>query len=171
MNARGLTMIELLVGLATATIIGAVSAGILKAGIMTYTYSTRQNDALTRTRKALGGEGAAPGILRAGRLADAVSALDAAAVGVVSSTSTVLTSYYVSGGALYLSKSGTPVLHADSITSLTVNYYNMNGSGLIVESTAPASARLVTALVTLRGKTSKLRDYHLFSGTLLRNHP
>jgi hypothetical protein len=171
MNERGLTLVELLVGLVTATIIGAVSASILRAGIMTYSHSVRQNDALTRTRKALGGEGAAAGVTRAGRAAHAVSALDAASVGVLSSTSSVLTSYYVAGGDLYLSKGGVAGLHADKITAMTVNYYNMDASGLIFESTVAASARLVTALVTLRGNNIKQKDYHLFSGTLLRNHP
>ncbi len=170
MNRRGLTLIELLVGLVTATIIGAVSASILKAGIMTYTHSVRQNDALTRTRKALGGEGSAAGIVRAGRSAHTVSALDAAVVGVLSSTSSALTSYAVTGGDLYLSRNGVTSLHADKITSMTVNYYNMDSAGLIFESTSAASARLVTALVTLQGATNKQKDYHLFSGTLLRNH-
>lgn len=170
MNRRGVTLVELVVGVATAVTIGAVSAGILKAGIMTYGHSVRQNDALTRTRKAVGGEASAFGILRASRAANAVSALNAAQVGVLSSTSTVLTSYYVSGGQLFRAVAGAPSMHADEITSMTVNYYNLNGNGLIIESTSTASATLVTALVTLQGKTSRLRDYHLFSGTLLRNH-
>ena len=171
MNRRGVTLVELLVGLVTAVIIATVSAQILKAGILTYAFSVRQNEALTRTRKALGGEGAADGILRAVRAAYEVSALDAARVDVHSSTSAVLTSYYVTGGNLYRAKDGVGALHAEAVTEMTVNYYNINGSGQIVESTATASATLVTALVTLRGKTSKQKDYHLFSGTLLRNHP
>lgn len=171
MNARGLTLTELLVGLAAATIIGAASAGILKAGIMTYAHATRLNDALTRTRKAVGGEASAAGVLRASRTAHAVSALDAASVGVLSSTSAALTSYYVSDGGLYLSKGGVSGLHADKVTAIAVNYYNLDGSGLIMESTSAASARLVTALVTVAGRTSRQKDYRLFSGTLLRNHP
>jgi len=171
LNDRGLTLVELMVGLVTATIIGAVSASILKAGLMTYNHSVRQNDAMSRTRKALGGLGAETGILRAGRAAYAVSALDASSVGVLSSTASVLTSYYVSGDGLYRSQGGVPSLHADSLTSLAVNYYNLDASGLIIESTSPVSAKLVTALVTLEGKTDRQKDYHLFSGVLLRNHP
>lgn len=171
MNRRGVTLVELLVGLTTALIIGAVSASLLKAGIMTYTYSVRQNEALTRARKALGNEGEATGVLRGSRKADSVSALNAAQVSVQSSTSATVTSFYLGGSGLYRSVSGAPTLHAESITSMTVNYYNLNGSGLIIESTAAASATLVTAQVTVAGKTSKDRSYHLFSGTLLRNHP
>lgn len=170
MNARGLTVVELLVGLVTAAIIGAVSAGMLKAGIMTYTHSVRQNDALTRTRKAVGGEGAAAGVLRGSRSAHAVNDLNAGEVGVLVSSSSILTRYHVAGGDLFLSKGGASGLHADDITSIAVNYYNLDGNGLIMESTAAASARLVTALVTVAGKNSKQKDYQLFSGTLLRNH-
>ena len=171
MNRRGVTLIELLVGVATAVVIGAVSAGILKAGIMTYTHSVRQNEALTRLRKALGGEASAFGVLRASRAANAVSALSADTVGVVTSTSVVLTSYYVSGGKLYRSVDGVVTQHADEMTTVAVNYYNLDANGLIYESSVTASAMLVTAQVTLQGKTGKLRDYSLFSGTVLRNHP
>jgi hypothetical protein len=170
MNRRGLTLVELLVGLVTALIIGAVSASILKAGIMTYTHSVRQNDALTRMRKALGGEASAAGVVRAGRSAHTVAALDASAVGVLVSSSSVLTSFDVSGGNLYLTKGGVTTLHADQITQIAVNYYNLDGNGLIFESSVAASARLVTTLVTLQGKTAKQKDYKLFSGAVLRNH-
>lgn len=171
MNRRGLTLVELLVGLVTALIIGAVSASILKAGIMTYTHSVRQNEALTRTRKAVGGEGAAAGVVRAARSAHAVSDLEDDEVGVLSSTSSVLTSFEVEDGSLYVTKGGVTALHADRIAEIAVNYYNMDGNGLIAESTSAASARLVTALVTLKGSTPKQKDYKLFSGVILRNHP
>lgn len=170
MNRRGLTLVELLVGLVTALIIGAVSASILKAGIMTYTHSVRRNEALTRTRKAVGGEGSAAGIVRAARSAHAVSDLEDDEVGVLSSTSSVLTSYEVEDGGLYLTKAGVTALHADQVTEIAVNYYNLDGNGLIFESTAAASARLVTTLVTLKGKNNKQKDYKLFSGVVLRNH-
>lgn len=171
MNRRGLTLVELLVGLVTALIIGAVSASILKAGIMTYTHSVRQNEALTRARKAVGGEGSAAGVVRAARSAHAVSDLEDDEFGVLSSTSSVLTTYEVEDGGLYLTKDGVSTLHADQITEIAVNYYNLDGDGLIAESTSAASARLVTALVTLKGKTPKQKDYKLFSGVILRNHP
>lgn len=169
MNTHGVTLIELMVGFVTAVVIGAASAGLIKAGIMTYTFSTRQNEALTGTRKAVQGEGAAAGILPSGRGAYAVNALSAASVDVLSSTSSVLTSYYLSGGSLFKSKDGVGAKHADAVTAVAVNYYNMDGDGLIVESTSTAGAWLVTALVTVQGKTSQQKDHKLFSGTLLRN--
>lgn len=171
MNSRGVTLVELMMGVVTAVIIGAASAGLLKAGIMTYTFSVAQNEALTKTRKAVSGEGSVSGIVPAGRGAYAVDALNASQVAVLSSSAAVVTSYYISSGSLFKSKGGTAGLHAESITSVEVNYYNMDSNGLITESTSAASARLVTALVTMAGKTSKLKDHKLFSGTTLRNMP
>lgn len=171
MKDRGFTLIELLVGLATAAIIAAVSAQVMKAGLMTYHYSVRQNEALTRTRRALGGEGASTGLLRAGRAASAVDVLSVSSAAVVSAPSAVVTSYYVAGDGLYRSQAGAVALQAGAITSLTVGYYNMNASGQIQVSSAASSATLVTALVTLQGKTDKQRNYRLFSGASLRNHP
>ena len=170
MNRRGLTLVELLVGLVTALIMGAVSAGILKAGIMTYTHSARQNDVLARARKALGGEASAAGVVRAARSAHTVSDLEDDEVGVLTSSSSVLTSYEAEDGSLYLTKGGVTTLHADQVTEIAVNYYNLDGNGLIFESTAAASASLVTTLVTLKGKNNKQKDYKLFSGVVLRNH-
>lgn len=171
MNSRGVTLIELMMGVVTAVIIGAASAALIKAGILTYSFSVSQNAAMTKTRKALQGEGAATGILPVGRGAYAVNALNASQVAVLSSTSAVVMSYYVSAGNLIKDAGGVPGVHAESITTVAVNYYNLNSSGLIIESTSAASARLVTALVTVAGKTNKHKDHKLFSGTLLRNMP
>ena len=50
---RGLTLIELLVGMATAVIIGAVCAKILHLGIVSYNYAYRQNAAPALVRYRL----------------------------------------------------------------------------------------------------------------------
>lgn len=171
MKTHGFTLVELMVGVVTAAIIGTVSAQLLKVGLMTYNHTVRQNDSLTRTRRALGGEGAATGILWASRGANTVSGISADAAAVVAPVSAEVTSFYVAGPGLYRSKSGTTVLHADAITNLTVHYYNMSPSGGIQVSSAPSAATLVTTLVTMQGKTSRQTDYRLFSGASLRNHP
>lgn len=171
MNDRGLTLLELLVGIVTAAIIGAVSTQMLKAGIMTYNFSVSQNDALTKTRKALGREGASSGIMPAGRAAAKVLGLGVSSVTFASLYSGV-TTYYVTAGNLNRTGTAGSALQAGSITSLAVGYYNMDANtGLIRVSSAASSATLVTALVTLKGKTNKLSDYTLYSGALLRNHP
>lgn len=170
MKNRGFTLVELMVGVVTATIIGTVSAQLLKVGLMTYNHTVRQHDSLSRTRRALGGEGAATGILWASRGANTVSGIDAAAAAVVAPVSAEVTSYYVAGPGLYRSRSGTAVMQADEITGLTVNYYNMSPAGVLQVSSAPSAATLVTTLVTMQGKTSRQTDYRLFSGAALRNH-
>lgn len=171
MNKRGFTLVELMVGVVTAAIIGTVSAKLLQVGLMTYHYTVRQHDSLTRTRRALGGEGSATGILWASRGASIVSGISADAAAVVAPVSAEVTSYYVGGDGLYRSRSGTAVLHADAITNLTVHYYNMSPAGVIQVSSAPSAATLVTTMVTMQGKTSRQTDYRLFSGASLRNHP
>lgn len=171
MSRRGATLVELMAGVVTAAIIAAASAGLLKAGMMTYTASVRQNEALTKLRKAVGSEGSATGILPVSRGAYAVNALNAAQLAVLSSSSAVVMSYYASAGNLIKSQGGVPATHAESIGTIAVNYYNTDSNGLVVESTTAAGARLVTALVTYPAKTNKLKDHKLFAGTLLRNMP
>lgn len=169
--SRGVTLIELMVGLVTATIMAAVCAKVLQLGIMTYTYSVRQNSALTQTRKALAGDGARYGALAASRGAHSFSALGAASLAVKSSTDSVITNFFISGSNLYRTKSAETVLQADAVASIAVSYYNMDASGLIMTSTAAESSTMATTLVTVPGKTAKQKNYTLFSGAQLRNHP
>jgi hypothetical protein len=170
LDSKGLTVMELVVGVATAAIIGLVSAYLVKAGIMTYNYSARLDDALTRTRRSLGGAGSATGILESSRSGYAVTALNASTV-TVNSPASLTNSYYVNDQGLFRSKSGVGSVQADQITHLAINYYNLDASGLIIESTAAVSAKLVTALVTLQTKSKQPKTVKLFSGAILRNHP
>ena len=56
--SRGITLIELLVGMVTAAILASVCAEVLLIGIKTYRYADRQTASLTATRKVLMGDGA-----------------------------------------------------------------------------------------------------------------
>jgi hypothetical protein len=171
MNKRGFTLLELLVGLVTATVIGAVTAQIMKAGIMTYNFSVRQNAAMTRTRKALGGMGSATGIMPESRAAVSFAGINGSTVSVVSSSNSVVVSYYVAGSNLLRSKTGSTIVLSDEVTRLSVNYYNMDAvTRLIRVSSAASLATLVTSSVTLKGNSSRQKDYYLYSGALLRNH-
>jgi prepilin-type N-terminal cleavage/methylation domain-containing protein len=168
---RGMTLLELMVGLVTAAIIAGVCAKVLQLGIMTYNYSVRQNESLTRTRKAMAGDGARFGVLWAGRGANSFSGISASSVAVVSSSASVVTEFYVTGGNLYRTMSGTTILQADAVTALALNYYNVDSSGLIMQSTTPALATMATAIVTVKGNSNSQKTYTLFSGAKLRNHP
>lgn len=166
---RGFTIVELLVGVVTAATIATVSAMVLKAGLMTYNYTTRQNQMLAGGRKALGGEGSARGLVLTSRSSVSVTSLSASSL-VVLSTLSVVTTYAVSNENLVGTSSGATVLKAGPMSSLALNYYNLDGAGRIVESTAAASAVLVTALVSLQGQFAGQKTYTLFSGAKLRNH-
>ena len=168
---RGLTLIELLVGMATAVIIGAVCAKILHLGIVSYNYAYRQNASLIRTRKALVGDGAHTGVLAESRGAYAVSGVQASTASVLSTASAVLTNFYVTNGNLYRTKAGAASVQADSVSSLSLGYY-MSTDGMISSTTVISSATMVTALVTVgSGTTSAQKPYSLYAGARLRNHP
>ena len=165
-----MTLIELLVGLVTAVIIAGICAKVLQLGIMTYTFSARQNAFLSQVRKAVAGDGAHLGLLWEGRGSTSFSALSAVSMAVVSSDS-VNTSFFIANGNLYRTKATDTVIQASGINSLSLNYYNMSAAGVIMTSTAPESATLATALVTMQGNSNTQKTYTLFSGARLRNHP
>lgn len=166
---RGFTLVELTVAAATAGVIALVSALLFKAAFVTYMYTLNQGLALASARGSLSGDGSRFGILWESQSGDAVSALTDDELTVVSSATT--TRFHLSGGGLYKTRSGVSTLLADSVDGLTVNYYNLDASGLIMESTSAASASLVTALLDMRGNAANDRTYRFYSGARLRNHP
>ena len=168
---RGMTIIELLVGMATALILVGVCAKVLQLGIVTYGFASRQNTSLTRTRKAMAGDGARVGVLEASREAYAVSGVSGSTVSVMAASS-LATSYYVKNGSLYRDRGGVSSIQADAVTSLSVNYYLATG-GMISSTSVAASATMVTAIVTIGTGTASTakKPYSLYTGAYLRNHP
>jgi len=170
MNRRGMTLLELLVGLITAGIIASVVARVLQLGIKTYRYSARQSDSLTRTRKALMGDGARLGVLAAGRESYSFSSVQTSSLALA--TPSFSTNYYVTGSKLYRAKSGTTVVQADQVNGLTLGYY-MSTNGIISSTTIASSATMVTALVSVTTGAVSAGTYNafsLYSGAQLRNH-
>ena len=167
----GYTLLELVVGLAAAGIVAMATALLFKAGIVTYNYNIQQNAALSSARDAFNkASGGRSGMLWSSQSAQAVQSLSATSLAVIS-TSAVTTSYTLTNGTLIRAGGGGSTMpQAASISALAVNYYNMASSGLITESTAAASASMVTALMSVVGN-DKWRTYYMFSGTRLRNHP
>jgi prepilin-type N-terminal cleavage/methylation domain-containing protein len=171
MNRRGMTLLELLVGLVTAAIIASVCAKVLLLGIKTYNYSARQTASLTRTRKALAGDGSRAGLLGAARGAYVFSTVSASSVAVTSSSAA--TNFYVKNSNLYRTKSGSSVIQADGVGALTLTYY-MSTAGIVSSTTVASSATMVTALVSVTtGAVSAgtYNAYSLYSGAKLRDHP
>jgi hypothetical protein len=166
-----MTLIELLVGMITAAIIASVLAKVLLIGIKTYNYAARQTASLTRTRKALAGDGVRFGVLAAGRSAYSFSSLQTSSVS-FSEPSLVVTNYYVTKGNLYRTKAGASVVQTDGINSIALNYY-MSTNGIISSTTVSSSATMVTALITVATgpvTSGAYNSYSLFSGAQLRNH-
>ena len=168
--SRGVTLIEMLVGIVTASILVGVCAKVLQLGIVTYGYASRQNASLTRTRKATAGDGQQTGILEASREAYAFSSLQGSSVAVLANGA-VAANYYVTNGNLYRTRAGSSIMQADGINSVGLSYY-MATAGMISSTTVAASASMVTATVTVgTGTTSAKKPYILYTGAQLRNHP
>jgi hypothetical protein len=164
-----MSLIELLVGIATAVILVGTCAKILQLGIVTYGFAARQTASLTRTRKAVAGDGQSVGILEASREAYVFSNLLASTV-TLTAPSSVATSYYVSSGNLYRNRGGVGAVQSDGINSIALNYYMATG-GMISSTTLVSSATLVTATVTVGTGTSVAnKTYALYMGASLRNH-
>jgi type II secretory pathway component PulJ len=171
MNRRGMTLLELLVGLITAAVIATVCAQVLLVGIKTYSYSSRQTDSLTRTRKALAGDGSRAGLLGAARGAYGFSTVSASSVALTAASTN--SNYYVKNSKLYRTNSSGSVVQADSVNSLQLSYY-LSTNGIISSTTIASSATMVTALVTVTTgavSTGKYNGYSLWSGAVLRDHP
>lgn len=167
---RGFTLVELIIAAATAGVIALVSTMLFKAAIVTYMYTMRQSAALSSARTTLMGDGSKFGILWEAQSADYVTSLSATQLGLASS-GTVTAHFRLQGDDLYKIKSGATTTLAGSIDSMAIGYYNLDASGLIMESTATASATYVTALLTMRGNTDNDKVYRFFTGARLRNHP
>lgn len=167
LNRRGVTLVELLVAVTTAAVIALVSAQLFKVAVMTYNYTYRQNAALSAFRGTLSGVGSHKGVLEASRTASAANSLAAGSLSV--STNAVTTSFVLSTGTVVSAVSTTTYRLGDAMTTLTVAYYNLDSSGLVMVSTSAGSATFVTTLMTLTNSAGK--TFRSYAGARLRNHP
>lgn len=167
---RGFSLVELLIGVVTASVLALVTAQLFRIGMRTYQATLRQDQALSVIRGALGAEGSRVGLTWTSRGARAVQSLSATSLNVYASTTAVVTSFTTSGGTLWKTDaSGTSKL-TDRVAAIAVNYYNLDGSGRVVESTSAVAAALVTVRLTMT-QVSDQKSYESFSGALLRNRP
>ena len=163
-------MVEVMVGIAVAGIVALVVSGLFRAGILTFNYAVRQNHALAAARKALAGDGANYGMVWMSQGAAFVEDISASSL-TVSPRNALSTTYHVHEQDLYQSQLGVKTMQAEGIGAVALHYYNLNDAGRIIESTAPASAALMTVLVSIHGKNPRHKTYNFFSGAQLRNHP
>lgn len=156
------------VGVAVAGIISMSLAGLFKAGLRTFAYTLRQHFVLSNSRKAIAGDGNRVGLVWAASDAGAVTALSSSTLTLSTGGGSAL-SYSVAADNLVSTHLGVSKEQARGVTALELRYYNLDGSGRIMESTAAASAVFSTALATLAG--SREKEYSFYSGAGLRNHP
>ena len=168
--SRGFTLVEVMVGIAVSGIVALVVAGLFRAGILTFNYVVRQNYALSAARKALAGDGAKHGVVWMSQGAALIEDLEASSL-TVSPPNALSLKYHVDEQGLCQSQLGVKTMQAEGVGAVALGYYNLNDVGRIIESTAPASAIFITAMVSIHGKNPRHKTYHFFSGAQLRNHP
>lgn len=166
----GLTLVEFAVGIAIASVVGLVTAGLFKAGILTYQYTVLQNTALTAARQALLGEGRRRGMLWTLQEARSVGSLSASSL-TVSPPQESQATYLVKGERLLKVQLGVENEQAKGVSSLQVSYYSLDGQGRIITSASEATASLITVAVSLKGWRPSQKAYSFYSGAVLRNHP
>lgn len=155
-------------GVSISALLSLVVASLFKAGILTSRYSLGQTQILSQARSALMGRGRVKGLLWQAQEASSCAALSStsAAFGYAAEASLGLR---LSGRALLQSRLGVDETLASGLSSMSFAYYNLDEAGLVVESTAAASAVLVTVSIVLPGDRGK--SYSFLSGARLRNRP
>jgi len=155
-------------GVAIASVLALVIAGIFKAGVLTSRYSLAQTRILSEARAALIGTGKIKGVLWQTQEASSFSTMSSTSLALGYAGAASIT-FRLSGKDLLQGQLGVDQKVTTGISSIAFSYYNVDAAGLIMESTAAASAALVTASVALPGERGK--SYTFFTGASLRNQP
>ncbi|MFH1724272.1 MAG: prepilin-type N-terminal cleavage/methylation domain-containing protein [Elusimicrobiota bacterium] len=165
---RGFTLIELAVGVAVLGTLVLLIAGLFRAGAVTSEYTLRHTFALANARKSFQGEGSRRGLVWGAQNARKVRALSAGALSTKDAANDDV-DYTLSKGKILRSQLGTQRSLSEGIESVEFKYYNLADDGTVIESTAPESAAMVTAMISIKG--SRGNTYRFLSGAALRNRP
>lgn len=168
--SAGFTIVELIIAAAISAVIALVSAGLFKAGMLSYLYSIRQASAASAARASLSGDGSKVGLLWEAQAAAAVQTLHASTLTLTTNAGATVSYYVTEDGDFYRVAASSSARLATGVSALALNYYNLDASGTVIESTAPASAALVTARLTVAGKSSADKTQVFYGGARLRNH-
>jgi prepilin-type N-terminal cleavage/methylation domain-containing protein len=162
---RGVTLVELMIGVAVIGVLSLVIAGMLKAGMTTYNYTMKKLVILRHTRQALDSSGASHGMVWAIRGAQGVWALESDALSLQSANGS-RSRLSVVENKLTSSQFDVATTQSDGISSVRFKYYNLDDSGRLVESSVPQSVALVVSTIKMPdGRT----EHVTFSGAALRN--
>jgi len=167
---RGVTLVELVVGIAVAGVLALITAGLFKAGLESYDYSYRQGYSIFAACRGFAGNGSKVGLIWSAQEAKAVSALSASSLALLSPSGTAIL-YTLSGNELRQTNAGVQELQAKPVTAVSFDYYNLDSQERIMVSTAPEAATLVTArLKVVAGYGARAKTYNFMSGARLHNN-
>jgi Tfp pilus assembly protein PilV len=166
-NDRGLSVIEVLIAMAIVVMITGAIVGLMGAGIHSFTYSMQQMHALSNARRGIEAGAPFPGMGWQARQAFTATGLSSSQLALTTSAG-LTPQYNLTGQNLQITQSGQTITLATNITALQVSYYNMSSSGLIMLSTAAASASLAT--LWMQTQQSGQNTYTFYSGGRMRNH-
>jgi len=164
--ARGFTLIEAIVGLATLAIIAMVLTALFTAGVKSFVYASQQTAILTNARKMYEGDGAAHGFMWTLRDAKALQGISPTTLDLLDSDGSAV-QFTLSNNSLTRTQNSRTVTLGKNVKAFTPAYYNLDSSGRIMISTSAATAAFVTVYVQ-SGQAGK-KSYAFFCGMRLRN--
>jgi len=167
----GFSLVELMVSVALALLLGAVVARMLTALARATQYTLRQTAILDSGRRAFLNSGKLRGMVWATQEAASLVSLSTDTLPVVlpgpqTITYQILT--HPSSSTLVQTQGFSNLRQAPDITTMTVTYYEIGANGLIFESTQAANAQLAEFSLLLKGK-GKQKSYYLRSSGWMRN--
>lgn len=170
-DERGLTALELIIGVGVLATLGLVLLGLLRASILSSGRSAERTFILSAARKALGGSDAFNGIVSDCQQATDVKALNPGKLSLGTPEGSWLTYDLPPSGRLLYSGPETGGLTIDTkakgLAGLSFRYYGRGADYRVFESTAATGASLVTVSFEVPAKARTLR---LFAGSRLLNH-
>lgn len=155
-------------GVAISATLALVVSALFKAGILTSRYSLGQTQILDEARTALVGSGRVKGVLWQTQEASSFTMLSSTSLALGYAGAASIT-FRLSGKDLLQRQLGVDQKVTTGISEMAFSYYNLDAAGRIMESTAAASAALVTATIVLPGDRGK--NYTFFTGAVPRNKP
>ncbi|MBI4369117.1 MAG: type II secretion system protein [Elusimicrobia bacterium] len=167
-SPSGVTLIEMLLGLAMVAIITLVITGIFRAGIVSYRYALGQTLALSSIRQAIEGQAGKNGFLPYAWEARLAASLPSSNFSLISPTGFTV-EIFASGGYLFVSDETGRRSQAEGIGALNLTCYGLDDVEGLIESDNADDCALITTRLTTENLGGKV--YDAATGAALRNHP
>lgn len=166
-RVKGLTLLELVLGIAILAGLGLVLLPLLKGSILLSGRSAEEVFLLSNARKVLTGSGPFKGILWKTQQAARVMEADPKSLSLVGPDEGTMT-YLLSGkGELVELSPVTNQVRATGLEGLSFSYFARDDDFHVYETTSPAAASLLVLSFSLPAKARKIR---FLSGAKLENH-